>query len=368
MNRLSTMKKMTVQIQELIAELECYEPMTGGTGFEDNDPLLPEGVAALTREALHLLEEQREELDDLEEEILDLVHVKSDNVQHEKDRLIEGARKVANCIKSMQLDLRTSQSSYISRTRTSHLRYRDAYFSEVLLPLSAANAIRGTASLLDDDNFELIAKQLSSNKINLPQACSSPSSASLLVRYCQQDRTIRSRSSSNYLESQAVTSSLIRMREAMSSSLERSSFAARIMEESLQSLKRLNEQYDSLDSLLAMSKGILGLLVKNTKTDAWYLQTTVYILLATLAWLLFRRWFYGPLWWLVWLPQQLMWGRYKTMAKNSIDGLDTKNQKVTFDGVEWNAVDEIGGMCNVLTAQVPTACAPHGYRQNVPGS
>ena len=81
-----------------------------------------------------------------------------------------------------------------------------------------------------------------------------------------------------------------------------------MVEESSNSLKQLSDQYESLDSLLEKSRGLLRVLVRSAKTDAWYLQTSVYVLVFTLAWLVFRRLLYGPLWWLVWLPLRIVWG------------------------------------------------------------
>lgn len=47
-------------------------------------------------------------------------------------------------------------------------------------------------------------------------------------------------------------------------------------------------------------------LLKSTKSDTWYLETTFYILITTIIWLVFRRWLYGPLtWFLVW-PLKLL--------------------------------------------------------------
>lgn len=46
--------------------------------------------------------------------------------------------------------------------------------------------------------------------------------------------------------------------------------------------------------------------MRSRKSDTWYLQTSLYMLLVTLAWLVFRRWLYGPVWWIVWLPLRLV--------------------------------------------------------------
>ena len=64
--------------------------------------------------------------------------------------------------------------------------------------------------------------------------------------------------------------------------------------------------------MLSSSRNLLGTLLRSQKSDTWYLETAFYILLSTIIWLIFRRIFYGPLWWLVWLPLKLsyriLWG------------------------------------------------------------
>lgn len=78
------------------------------------------------------------------------------------------------------------------------------------------------------------------------------------------------------------------------------------LQESTIQLKQLGTTYGRMEDLLTSSRDLLGVLMKSTKSDTWYLQTTLYLLAATLAWLVFRRWLYGPLWWLVWLPLRLV--------------------------------------------------------------
>ena len=55
------------------------------------------------------------------------------------------------------------------------------------------------------------------------------------------------------------------------------------------------------------SRGLVGQLVRSNKSDSWYLQTAFYMMAITIIWLIFRRWLYGPLWWLVFLPLKLGW-------------------------------------------------------------
>ena len=105
-----------------------------------------------------------------------------------------------------------------------------------------------------------------------------------------------------------VTNSLRRTHDLIAAELSRSEFAHETLTESSVALKQLNESYSSLDSMLASSRDLLGTLLRSQKSDTWYLQTAMYMLLATAAWLFFRRILYGPMWWLVWLPLRVLFG------------------------------------------------------------
>lgn len=78
------------------------------------------------------------------------------------------------------------------------------------------------------------------------------------------------------------------------------------LEESTASMKRLDGAYEAMGGMLVSSRELLGVLYKSTKSDTWYLTTTFWMLVSVLAWLVFRRFLYGPLWWLVWLPLRIV--------------------------------------------------------------
>ena len=96
----------------------------------------------------------------------------------------------------------------------------------------------------------------------------------------------------------------------MTDELSRSQFAHDTLKESGAALEQLGESYTSLDSVLASTKGLLGMLLKSQKSDTWYLETAFYVLLATIGWLVFRRFVYGPAWWLVYLPLKTFWNAW----------------------------------------------------------
>ncbi|KAI9828697.1 MAG: hypothetical protein M1832_001800 [Thelocarpon impressellum] len=105
--------------------------------------------------------------------------------------------------------------------------------------------------------------------------------------------------------SQDVTAALRRTHQLLSTELQRSQYAHETLQESTAALTTLADNYSTLDTLLDSSRTLLGSLLRSQKSDTWYLETAFYILLSTIVWLIFRRFLYGPLWWLVWLPLKL---------------------------------------------------------------
>ncbi|KAI9698243.1 MAG: hypothetical protein M1836_004246 [Candelina mexicana] len=104
-----------------------------------------------------------------------------------------------------------------------------------------------------------------------------------------------------------VTAALRRTHKLMQSELSRSQFAHDTLEESTAALSSLSESYTNLDTLLSSSRTLVSSLLRSQKSDTWYLETAFYILISTIIWLTFRRFFYGPLWWFVWLPLKLLY-------------------------------------------------------------
>ncbi|KAJ5555622.1 hypothetical protein N7535_008056 [Penicillium sp. DV-2018c] len=110
-----------------------------------------------------------------------------------------------------------------------------------------------------------------------------------------------------------VTSALRRTHQLMQAELSRSQFAQSTLEQSSAAISSLSESYSSLDTLLSSSRSLANSLLRSQKSDTWYLETALYILIGTISWLLFRRIFYGPLWWLVWQPLKLI-ARFASVA------------------------------------------------------
>lgn len=103
-----------------------------------------------------------------------------------------------------------------------------------------------------------------------------------------------------------VTAALRRTHELMQTELSRSKFAQETLEQSTAALADLGEKYSDLNTLLANSRTLVTTLLKSQKSDTWYLETTFYILITTVIWLVFRRWLYGPLSWFIIWPLKIL--------------------------------------------------------------
>jgi protein transport protein SEC20 len=104
-----------------------------------------------------------------------------------------------------------------------------------------------------------------------------------------------------------VTLALRRTHDMMMAELSRSQFAHDTLKESTAALSQLSETYSTLDTMLSRSRNLLGTLLTSQKSDTWYLETAFYILLATIAWLVWRRLLYGPTWLVLWyIPKVIL--------------------------------------------------------------
>ncbi|KAK6516611.1 hypothetical protein TWF506_006510 [Arthrobotrys conoides] len=105
-----------------------------------------------------------------------------------------------------------------------------------------------------------------------------------------------------------VTTALRRTHALMTAELTRSHFASETLAQSTETLKQLGSNYSSFDNVISKSKGLITDLVKKNKSDMWYYQMSLYMLIGTIGWLIFRRLLWGPVFLLVWLPlRMLVW-------------------------------------------------------------
>ncbi|KAI9728800.1 MAG: hypothetical protein M1834_007186 [Cirrosporium novae-zelandiae] len=121
-----------------------------------------------------------------------------------------------------------------------------------------------------------------------------------------------------------VTAALRRTHDLMVSELGRSRFANETLEAQQAALSTLGTSYNSVSDLLSRSKSLISTLVTSQKSDTWYLETAIAILLGTIAWLVWRRLLYGPTTLLIIWPLKLLWkstillfGAASTLARSN---------------------------------------------------
>jgi len=312
--RLANLQDATTQLQELIDRLANVNFQPGsvplGTGaIADDDNVGTE----LSGEINQILQEQKEDLELLQEEIIDLRPTRSSSSgvvgrgggvfteesggggegrQHEKERLEEGAKRVAAEIQSCRKYFRKAQIAAKQNLERARRQEREILWSSYARPRSGATSppSMGDSQALGDTTAA--ATQLQQQQQQL--------------RVKPRRRGEMSKDEQTVAASNDVTQTLRQTYDLMAAELSRSEFAHKTLQESTAALAQLNDSYANLDTLLATSKDLLGTLWKSQKTDTWYLETSFYALAATIAWLVFRRWIYGPAWWLVWLPIKLI--------------------------------------------------------------
>ncbi|KAF8424685.1 hypothetical protein EV426DRAFT_598964 [Tirmania nivea] len=137
-----------------------------------------------------------------------------------------------------------------------------------------------------------------------------------------------------------ITSSLKRTHTLLASELSRSQFASETLTQSTQALKELSTRYSTFDDMLLKSRRLITDLVRKNKSDAWYYEKAIYIMIFTIVWLIVRRFLYGPFYLLVWLPLKLCWWMLSLCA--SIIGLGGSYDSEIFGDVDKARVDGEG--------------------------
>ncbi|TDZ26102.1 hypothetical protein Cob_v000671 [Colletotrichum orbiculare MAFF 240422] len=283
--RLAALQETTTQLKELIDRLQNlrFRPGSVPLGTDEDSAV----SAELSSEISQILREEEEEIELLEEEVEDLRAGRpGSEAEHTKTRLKDGVNRLRQELKSSRITFRKAQLAAKRNLLQAQRLERELLLQSYSQPVSEASS----PSLNPQQQ-----------KAQLPE----------IVRHRHVHQTHNTSSlteddKQTVGASGNVTSALRRTHDLIAAELARSDFAHQTLTESSAALAQLNESYGSLDSMLASSRHLLGTLLKSQKSDTWYLQTALYMLMVTGAWLLFRRLLYGPLWWLVWLPLRLM--------------------------------------------------------------
>ncbi|POR33246.1 Uncharacterized protein TPAR_06556 [Tolypocladium paradoxum] len=282
--RLTALQETTTQLRDLIDRLANlkFQPGAVPLGTEEESSVSGE----LSAEIGQILRSGLEEQELLREEAK---YVRPEG--HDKARLQDGVDRVGGELASHRGAFRKARLAAKKSLEQAQRQERELLVQSFSLPVSEA-ASPTVAS--DEAPGPIVYRPL---------------------RYTQQRQQQQQQQSSLSEEDQQtvgassnVTNALRRTHDLIAAELARSEFAHQTLTESSAALKQLNESYTSLDSMLASSRDLLGTLLRSQKSDTWYLQTALYMLLVTGAWLVFRRILYGPMWWLVWLPIRVLFG------------------------------------------------------------
>ncbi|KAM0424690.1 hypothetical protein ACHAPT_009998 [Fusarium lateritium] len=278
--RLTALQETTTQLKELIDRLATLKFQPGSVPLATDEENSVSGE--LSAEITSTLRDGEEEYEILHEEV-EFVRA----AEHDRTRLRDGVEKIGKELASCRLSFRKARLSAKNSLSQAQRLERELMVTSFSQPTSEAGSLHP-----DDEKPSAAVRAARQHHAAQQQQSSSLSG---------EDREAVGASAN-------VTNALRRTHDIIQAELARSEFAHQTLTESSAALKDLNESYSSLDTMLANSRNLLGTLVKSQKSDTWYLQTAVYMLLTTFCWLFFRRILYGPLWWLVWLPLRVLFG------------------------------------------------------------
>ncbi|UNI14846.1 Protein transport protein sec20 [Purpureocillium takamizusanense] len=288
--RLTALQETTSQLRDLIDRLAGLKFQPGSVPLGTDEEDSPSGE--LSAEIGQILRGGLEEQELLREEAR---FARPDG--HDKTRLTEGVERLGGELASCRAAFRRARLAAKKSLEEAQRRERRLLIESFSVPVSEAASPTGTPSSDDAAAPGAHAQLRSALRHHQHHHHSQHLKSSL----SEQDQQTVGASSN-------VTDALRRTHDLIAAELARSEFAHQTLEESSAALRQLGESYASLEGMLARSRDLLGALLRSQKSDTWYLQTSMYMLLATGTWLVFRRLLYGPMWWLVWLPLRVLFG------------------------------------------------------------
>ncbi|RPB04894.1 hypothetical protein L873DRAFT_1840341 [Choiromyces venosus 120613-1] len=104
-----------------------------------------------------------------------------------------------------------------------------------------------------------------------------------------------------------VTTALRRTHTLLQSELSRSQFATETLDASTAALQDLTHHYSAFDDIITSSRALISDLVRKNKSDRWYYQKAIQILLGLLVWILVRRLLWGPIYLVFGVPLKITW-------------------------------------------------------------
>lgn len=317
--RLAALQETTTQLRELIDRLAniSFQPGSVPLSSSDEDNVATE----LSAEIHQVLREEEEDLELLQEEIIDLRSGRpGSEAEHRKTRLREGTQRLQAELKECRTSFRKAQISARRSLEAAQKLERKLLLASYT---ASATASPSSSTVLTNPNattptepgetapYSSPSEQQHQQQTSEPPKLLSPEEARAQLFGTRDRRRLATKKkhaatddpqSAAINTSNDITLALQRTHGLIAGELAKSAFATQTLAESSAALAELQQSYDGLDGLLARSRDLVGALATAQKSDTWYLQAALRLLLGTLAWLVFRRFFYGPLWWVVWLP------------------------------------------------------------------
>ncbi|KAL1844274.1 hypothetical protein VTJ49DRAFT_2331 [Mycothermus thermophilus] len=307
--RLSTLQETASQLRELIDRLANLRFEPGSVPLPADGTDSSDNVATeLSAEIAQTLRDEEDDLELLREEVADLPPARpGSDAEQRKTRLRDAAATLQADLNRCRTDFRKAQLAARRSLEAAQKRERELLLASYAATASPSPASSTILTRPGDSNGN---NSPDPNTTKPPQAQLTPEEArAQLFRRRHRKPSIPDASSSSSPSSSAavqtshdVTLALQRTHALIAGEVAKSAFAARTLAESSAALAELQRSYEGVEGLLTRSRELVGALAAREKSDSWYLAAALRILLATLAWLVFRRFLYGPLWWLVWLP------------------------------------------------------------------
>ncbi|KAL8370614.1 hypothetical protein RB595_000809 [Gaeumannomyces hyphopodioides] len=355
--RLAQLQETTSQLKTLIDRLASLKFQPGSVPLADGgDGGAADGgyvdgnvVSELGADITQGLRETDEELELLREELLDLRPGRpGSEVEKTKARLKDAADRLRQELKAYRISFRKAQLSARERMAAALRAERAALLASYTTPpVSSAATTRSGASSPAPSQQQQPTRRRQTLKNDRGGGGGGGSNSS------KGDKVVGAATD--------VTASLQRTHDLMAAELARSAYAAQALAESTAALRELDDRYTGLDGMLAASRSLLGTLVRSQKSDTWYLRTTLYLLLATAAWLVFRRLLYGPLWWLLWVPLRVGWW---SAAKGVGGGMALVGSRqpaaARMEVVGASGSTSVVGMAGDSAEALPTVGVAHG--------
>ncbi|KAL2756372.1 hypothetical protein ACRALDRAFT_1076405 [Sodiomyces alcalophilus JCM 7366] len=302
--RLAALQETTSQLKNLIDRLQHIKFQPGSVPLsadEEND------ATELSTEISQILREEDEDLELLQEEVEDLRGGRpGSEAEHAKTRLKDGIEKLKHELKDCRVSFRKAQLAAKRSLAQAQKLERELLLQSYSQPVSLATSPTLGPS---DAVGELDTADTKGPSTPRPETVRQQHQHHRHAQHHHHPKTGLSEEDQQAVGASGnVTAVLRRTHDLIAAELARSEFAHQTLRESSAALARLDDSYGSLEGILSRSRDLLGTLVKSQKSDTWYLQTSLYMLLVTGAWLVFRRFMYGPVWWLVWFPLRMFYG------------------------------------------------------------